>query len=337
VTAIVRVRGDDSPSGEKLRSVVRNPWTSFLARRLLGFIGIVVALVFATFLMVQLVPGDPVVNSLGPDTPLARVVEIRHQYGLDRPLLEQFTTYVGRLLHGDLGRNFLSQQPVTDLIKQRLGTSAQLAGTALLFVLLVGVAIGMLAAALTNEGRHRRLEVVFTGTTSVLGAVPEYLMATILAFLFAVELRLLPVAGSGSLSTLVLPALAVSVHGTATLSRIVRVETLNVLAQDYIRTARSDRLPWWTVYMRHALPNVLTAALALAGLIFASVLGGAIVVENVFARAGLGTSIVNAVIAKDYPTVQGITLVFGIAIVTINTLIDIAIALLDPRSLARHA
>jgi peptide/nickel transport system permease protein len=319
------------------RSLAGHVWVRFLARRLLRLAGVVVALVIATFLMVQLIPGDPVRNSVGLDTPSARVEAIRHEQGLDRPLLQQFTGYVGRLLHGDMGRNFTTQQPVKDLVTQRLGTSLELAGTALAFVLFFGVAIGMLAAALTKEGRRPRLEVLFTGTSSVLGAIPDYLMATILAFVFAVQFRLLPVAGAASASALVLPALAVGIHATATLSRVVRVESLNVLAQDYIRTARSDRLPWLTVYARHVLPNVLTAALALAGLIFASVLGGAIVVENVFARPGLGTAIVTAVIAKDYPTIQGITLVLGILVVSINTVVDFVLALLDPRSLARHA
>jgi peptide/nickel transport system permease protein len=195
----------------------------------------------------------------------------------------------------------------------------------------------MIAAALTQEGRHPRFERVFAAVTSVIGTVPDFLMATILAYIFAVQLRLLPVAGSGSFKTLILPALAVGLHSTATLARIVRVETLNVMAQGYIRTARSDRLPSWMIYIRHALPNAMATALTIGGLIFASVLGSAVVVEIVFARPGLGTALVHAVVQKDYPVIQGITLVLGIAVVLINTIVDVLLAILDPRSLQRQS
>jgi peptide/nickel transport system permease protein len=314
-----------------------NPWCRFVLRRLIGLVLILIGLVIATFLMVQLIPGDPVTNALGLDVPPAQLEAIRKQLGLDDPLYLQFWHYVSGLVHGDMGQSFYNSQPVADLIQERIGTSLELALAAILPVLVCGTAIGMIAAALTREGRHRRFELGFTAVTSVVGTVPDYLMGTILAFLFAVQFRLLPVAGAGSFKTLILPALAVGLHSTATLARIVRVETLNVMQQLYIRTARSDRLPAWIIYGRHALPNALTAALTIGGLIFASVLGGTVVVENVFARPGLGTALVHAVIVKDYPIIQGITLVLGITVVTINMLVDVVLALLDPRSLARHA
>jgi peptide/nickel transport system permease protein len=143
----------------------------------------------------------------------------------------------------------------------------------------------------------------------------------------------LPVAGGQELSALILPALAVSIRPIATLSRIVRVETLNVLASDYIRTARGKRLPWRLVYLRHTLPNVVTAALTVGGLLFSGLVGGAVVVENVFARPGLGTMLVQGVITHDYPVVQGITLVLGVTVVVVNTLVDVMVAALDPRAL----
>jgi peptide/nickel transport system permease protein len=154
-------------------------------------------------------------------------------------------------------------------------------------------------------------------------------------FVFAVQLRWLPVAGSGSLKTLILPVLAVASGPTMTLARLVRLETLNVLAQDYIRTGRSQRLPARLIYLRHALPNVVTAALTIGGVIFAHLVGGAVIVENIFARAGLGSALVHAVTAKQAVVVQGITLVIGITVVAINTLVDLTLAVLDPRSLAK--
>lgn len=318
-----------------MRAAATNPWAGFVGRRLVGLVFVLAALVVAVFLMVQLIPGDPIENSLGTEAPRAQVDALRHELGLDKPAFEQFTSYVDRLAHGNLGVVFSTREPVGQLIRERVGTSLQLAGAAFFLVLTLSIPIGILAAALTREGRFPRLEVGFVGITSVLGSIPDYLMATFLAFFFAVQFRLLPVAGSGSFSTLVLPALAVSIHSTATLSRIVRVETLNVLAQDYIRTARSKRLPSAVIYLRHALPNILTAALTVSGLIFASIVGGAVIVENVFARPGLGSALVDAVLRKEYAVIQGITLLLGLTVVLVNMIIDILLGIIDPRSLAR--
>ena len=207
----------------------------------------------------------------------------------------------------------------------------------LALVLALSVPAGMFAGAFTREGRHRRAEVGFTAATSVIGSLPEYLAGTFLAFFFAVLFRLLPVAGSEGWQSLVLPALAMSLRPIAILARLVRVETLNVLAMDYMRTARSKRLPARLVYWRHVLPNVVTAALTIGGILFAGLIGSAVVVENVFARPGLGTTLVNAVLGRDYPIIQGIILVLGFTVVTVNATVDILLAIVDPRSMSRQA
>jgi peptide/nickel transport system permease protein len=319
-----------------VRGTLQHPVVALILRRLGTMFFVIFFVMVAVFLMVQLVPGDPILNAFGENVDLSQLHRLRHEYGLDKPLVEQFYTWFVNTLHGDLGRSFQNQQPVTDLIRQRASTSLELALAALAIVLLVGIPLGILAGALTREGRHRKVEVGFTSVTAALASIPDYLFATILVFLLAVQFRVFPVAGSGSLKTLVLPALAVSLAPTMTLSRIVRVETLNVLAQDYIRTARSQRLPARLVYARHAGPNVLTAALTIGGLIFANIIGGAVIVENVFARAGLGTALVSGVLAKDYPVIQGITLVLAIVVVVMNTIVDIALGLADPRSMTRR-
>src|SRR5439155_14249898 len=153
-------------------------------------------------------------------------------------------------------------------------------------------------------------------------------------FVFAVWLRVLPVAGTTGPQALVLPALAVSIRSTAILTRIVRVETLNTLASDFIRTARGKRIPDRIIYSRHTLPNVVTAALTVGGLLFAGIIGGAVVVENVFARPGLGTSLVQAVLVRDYPVVQGVVLVLGVIVVVVNATVDLLLAAIDPRTAA---
>jgi peptide/nickel transport system permease protein len=246
-------------------------------------------------------------------------------------------TYVDHLFHGNLGSSFLTNQPVTQIISQGLSPSLQLAAAALLLVMVISIPLGLVAAALTQEGRHRRFELAFTTITSVGGAIPDFLTATVLAFLFAVEFRLFPAAGSGSFAQLVLPAIAVAAGPIWILARLVRLETLNVLAQDYIRTARSQRLPWPTVYARHVLPNVLTAALTIAGLLFANLIGGAVIVENVFNRQGLGTELVNAVLNKELVVVEGIALLLGAFILVVIVLVDVLLSVIDPRSLARRS
>lgn len=329
--------GDSEPGSGLLRTIASNQWTRFLIRRLVSLVLVLVALAIASFMMVRLIPGDPalIVGGLTANDEQLRI--IRHQLGIDQPFTVQFITYWINLAHGNLGTSFLTYQPVTEVIMQRIGPSLQLSSAALLLVMLFSIPAGMISGAFTREGRHKRFEVSLTGVTSVVGSLPEYLAGTFLAFVFAVWLRLLPVAGSEGLQSLILPALAISLRPMAILTRLVRVETLNVLAQDYIRTARSKRLPARLIYVRHALPNVVTAALTIGGILFAGIIGGAVIVENVFARPGLGTALVDAVLSRDYPVIQGIILVLGVIVVVVNATVDILLAVVDPRSVTRQA
>jgi peptide/nickel transport system permease protein len=324
----------ETARGLGLRS---SPWISFALRRLLSLVIVLVVLGILAFGMVRLIPGDPAAIVGGIGATQEQTNAVRQQLGLDEPIYVQFVTYWSNAAHGNLGSSFITHQPVTEVISQRIGVSLQLAAVSLLLVLVVSIPGGMLAGAVTRDGIHRRLEVGFTAATSVVGSLPEYLAGTFLAFIFAVLLRLLPVAGSEGWQSIILPALAVSLRPMAILSRLVRVETLNVLATDYMTTARSKRLPARLVYLRHALPNVVTAALTIGGILFAALIGGAVVVENVFARAGLGTALVQAVIQRDYPVIQGIILVLGVTVVTINAIVDLLLAIIDPRSLSRRA
>jgi peptide/nickel transport system permease protein len=315
----------------------KNIWVRFIGQRLAGLFAVLVALTIATFMMVRLIPGDPAENLAGPNTTGAELEELRRSLLLDRPLPEQFIHYVQNLLSGDLGTSYLTRQPVSEIIADRLPQSAQMAVLALILVLVSAILLGLIAGAVTQGGRRRKTELGFTAVTSVVGSVPEFLAGTFLAFIFAVSLGLLPVAGADGWQGLVLPVLALSLRPIAVLSRIVRVETLNVLAQDYIRTARSKRLPAPLIYLRHILPNVLTAALTIGGVLFAGLIGGGVVVEAVFARAGVGTALVNAVLSRDYPVVQGIMLLLGAAVVVINAIVDVVLGLIDPRSLAAQS
>jgi peptide/nickel transport system permease protein len=314
-----------------------NPWLAYALRRLFALVITLVAIGFVSFILLRLIPGDPAVLMAGDVADETVIQRVRVQLGIDKPLGEQFITYVVNLSRGDLGSSFQTKQPVGDLIRARGAKSLELAAISLALVLLISLPLGMVAGALTREGRHKRGEVLFAGVTSVIGSIPEFLLGTFLAFVFAVWLRLLPVAGDVGWQSLVLPALAISLRSIAVLSRIVRLETLNTLASDYMRTARSKRLPTRLIYLRHALPNVTTAALTIGGLLFAGVVGGAVIVENVFNRPGLGTTLVAAIGTRDYPVVQGLVLVLGSTLVLVNATVDLILALIDPRSIARHA
>jgi peptide/nickel transport system permease protein len=316
-------------------ALVRNPWFRFILRRLVALFFVLFALIVVVFFMVHLVPGDPAFVLVGLTSTPADVARIHHQLGLDRPILTQLWTYIDHALHGDLGRSYIYGQPVGQLIRQRVGQSLQLALAGLVIVLTVGMSLGIAMAAYTRDGRHRRAENGFVGVTSIVGSLPEFLTATVLAYLFAVKYRWLPVAGANGFKALILPAVAVSLAPTMALARIVRVTTLRVLSQDYIRTARSQRLPTRTIYISHVLPNVLAAALTIGGLIFAGLIGGAVIVENVFARAGIGTALVDSVTSKDYPVIQGITLLVGTVVVIANAIVEIVLAIIDPRFMSQ--
>lgn len=314
----------------------RNAWAMFVVRRLARLVISLVVLLTLTFAMIHLVPGDPVRAALGPEAPVEVIEQRRQALGLNRPIIAQFVDYAVGVLHGDFGTSLLSAEPVAEMLADRLPNTLRLAAVAFSLVMLLALPLGMLVAVLTREGRRRGVELLFTSVTGLLGVLPEFLLAVGLVFVFAVTLRWLPIAGSEGAAAHVLPAAALALPAAATLARIVRVEMLKVLGEDYIRTARSKWLPGRLLYLRHALPNMLTAAITLGGLLLASLIGGSILIEQVFAWSGIGRMSFQAVIAKDYPVVQAAVLIYGGAVLTANLVVDLLLGLLDPRSAIRE-
>jgi peptide/nickel transport system permease protein len=314
-----------------------NPWASFAVRRLWRFVVSLWVLVTAAFLMIHLVPGDPVRAALGLTAPPALVRAKREALGLNDPLLTQYWHYLQSVFRGDFGTSMNSNLPVSGVIADRLPATVQMAVLAFAVVVVVSVPVGVAMAVLTRGGRRRGGELAFTSTSVFLAAIPEFLLAVALVYVFAVKLHLLPVAGRSSPASYVLPVLALAVAPTAVLARIVRVELLAVLGNDYVRTARAKRLPARLVYVRHALPNALTATLTLGGLLLTAMVAGTVLVENVFAWPGLGSTIVQSILQRDYPLVQGIVLVYGVMVLLVNLLVDVLLALLDPRSTIRES
>ncbi|SDK02045.1 ABC transporter permease [Streptomyces indicus] len=326
--------------GPKARAAAgrsRSPWLAFALRRAVGLAGVLITLVVGTFLMVKLMPGDPAQARLGANATPEQLAQTRQEMGLDQPVLTQFTDYVGGLLRGDLGESFQTGQPVGKMIGDGMPFTAQLALMAMVLVLVLSVPLGMAVAVACRGGRRRSLDTAFTSATAFAQAIPEYVLGTLLVALFAVKLAWLPPSGAATLSAMVLPVLAVSIGPVCTLARIVRRETSAVLTMDYLRTARGRRLRGLRLYARHALPNLLTSTLTVGGLILVGLLGGTVIVESVFAWPGVGLASFKAIIARDYPVIQGMVLVIGLLAALLNLLVDVVLGLLDPRTLNAKA
>jgi len=326
-----------SADARTLRTLADEPWVRFAVRRLGRLLVSVWVLVTASFLMIHLIPGDPVRAALGPTAPLS-VVEARRQVmGLNDPVWLQYLHYLRDLFHGRLGESMTTGLPVSKVIGDRLPATLQLAVLAFVVAVALSVPLGLLMAVLTRGGRRRPVELGFTSTSVVLGAIPEFLIAVGLVYLFSVRLGWAPVAGRAGPDSFVLPVLALSIGPAAVLARIVRVETLTVLQADYIRTARAKRLSRARIYLRHALPNAVTATITIGGLLLGALVAGTVLVENVFAWPGLGSSIVSSILSKDYSLVQGTVLVYGLGVLLVNLVVDVALATLDPRSTIRES
>jgi peptide/nickel transport system permease protein len=303
-----------------------------IARRLLRFAVSMAVLLVASFAMIHLIPGDPVRASLGPTAPADLVARRRAELGLDDPLLAQFGRYLHGVFTGRFGTSFISRQPVAEIIGPRLANTLELAALATLVALLIAIPLGMALAVRTENGRNRGTELSFTAVTGAVAAVPEFLLGVGLVVVFAVLLKWLPPARKAGPETFILPIAALAAGPAAVLARLVRVETLRELGRDYVRMARAKRLPARRLYLRHLLPNTLTATLTVGGLVLSSLIAGTVVVEYVFAWPGLGARIIDSITAKDYPVAQGVILVYGAIVLAINLAVDLALAAIDPRS-----
>ena len=307
----------------------------FLARRLLATIPVMAIVAVLVFSMLRLTPGDPASIIAGAAATSADIAGIRDKLGLDRPIVEQFAIWIGNLARGDLGESFFFKKTVASLVADRLEPTLALATLTLVWSIVVAVPLGVVAAYKQGTWVDR----VVMGF-SVLGfSVPVFVIGYVLIYVFAIELAWLPVQGyqplrdgvGGFLQRLVLPSLTLSVIYIALIARITRTSVLEVLGEDYIRTARAKGLPRSTVLMRHALRNAAVPIVTVIGSGAALLIGGVVVTESVFSIPGLGRLTVDAVLARDYPTVQAVILLFSLVYVLLNLLVDVAYTFLDPR------
>ena len=302
----------------------------FLAKRLLGAIPVAFGVSLLAFSMTHLTPGDPVSIMLGERATAEDIARLREQLGLDEPFYVQYVTFVSRALRGDLGTSIRSGQPVLTEIAARLGPTAALTGAAMLIAITLGLTLGTLAAV----SRSPLLETLIM-TFAMLGiSMPTFWSGLLFILFFALTLDWLPVTGSG-LPGLVLPAVTLALPSAAVLARITRSSLLEVLDQDYIRTARSKGLVERVVTYKHGLRNAFIPILTIIGLQVGGLMAGSVIVESVFARPGIGRFAVNAILARDFPQIQGIVLLAGLVYVLVNALVDLFYGVLDPRIEAR--
>jgi len=307
----------------------------YLLRRLLGTIPVMLVVAVFIFLMLRLTPSDPAAVIAGDNATTEQVAQIRTQLGLDRPMVEQFFIWSGKVLRGDLGESFFFKKTVASLIGERIEPTLSLALFTMVLAVLIAVPLGVLAA-------HRQgswIDRIVMGF-SVLGfSMPSFVVAYLLIYLFAVWLNWLPVQGyqriaeglGGWVRGLVLPSLTLSVIFVALIARMTRTSMLEVLSEDYIRTARAKGQSERKVLFRHALRNAAVPIVTVIGLAVALLIGGVIVTESVFTIPGLGRLTVDAVLARDYPTIQAVILLFSFVYVMINLTVDMMYTLLDPR------
>lgn len=314
--------------------------TAYLTKRLLiALVTLAVASV-VVFSMLEIVPGDPARVMLGMNATPDAVQALRDQMGLDQPLLVRYLDWIGRLLTFDLGKSYTYNVPVRDLVAERVVVSLPLAVMALALSTLIAIPVGIFSA----ERRGRVADTISMGAAQLGVAVPNFWFALLLIYVFAVWLRMVPAGGfpgwgAGAwpaLKSLILPAIALALPQAAILSRVTRSAMLEVLGEDYIRTARAKGMPRNIVLWRHALRNALIPVLTILGLQFAFLLAGTIIIENVFYLPGLGRLIFQAITQRDLIVVESVVMLLVAMVVLVNLLVDLSYAVVDPRLRTRR-
>jgi peptide/nickel transport system permease protein len=307
----------------------------FILGRLLAIVPVLVLVTAGVFFLIHLTPGDPIDAMMAESADPGVKAALSRQLGLDQPIHVQYLRWMGRVLHGDLGRSIRNNQPVIEDVGRRIRPSVELALLAILIALVVAFPLGILSAA------RRNTPVDGAGTTFALIGIcmPNFLIALLLIFLFGVTLRWLPVSGYtdpledpvNGLRSLTLPAITLGLALGAVITRTLRSSLLEALSEDYVRTGRAKGLPERVILGRHALKNSLIPVVTVLGLQLGGLIGGAVITEYVFALPGVGRLVVDAVFARDYPLVQGVVLLIALAYIATNLLVDLVYGFLDPR------
>lgn len=298
-----------------------------MIKRLLGVVPVVFGVVLLTFLLVHAVPGDPVEVMLGESASSADRMQLRADLGLNQPIYMQFSVYLNKLVHGDLGVSIHSKKPIIDLLAERLPATAKLALLALSFAIFIGLPLGIIAALKVNQWPDKLANLLSLS----ISAMPHFWMGPMLMMVFALWLGLLPVSGMESGAAIILPALTLGFGLAAILTRMTRASMLEVLHEDFIRTARAKGLTEYAVILRHALRAALLPIVTVLGLQLGSLLAGTVITETVFSWDGVGRLLVESIEKRDYPVTQACVLVVALLYVAVNLATDIIYTKIDPR------
>lgn len=300
---------------------------SQLSSRFLALVVVLFGVSLATFLMVHAVPGDPVFALVGDQATAEDIARVRHDLGLDRPLPEQYMRYIGRAVQGDFGTSIRTGQPVIRSISERFPSTIYLTLAAIFLSTLSGLVVGVVAAV----SRSRFVEFLVSVFPLVGLSMPTFWSGLLLITLFGLVLKWVPVVGDAGLRSLILPAIALALPTSAVVARMTRTTMLATLGEDFVRTAKAKGLPGRLVVYKHALKAALIPVVTVVSLQVGALLGGAIIVESVFARPGLGRLAVEAILARDFPVVQGVVLVSALVFVLVNFAAELIYSALDPR------
>ena len=298
-----------------------------MMKRFLGVVPVVFGVVLLTFLLVHAVPGDPIEVMLGESASSADRMQLRADLGLDQPIYVQFGAYLNKLAHGDLGVSIHSKKPIVDLLAERLPATAKLALLALSFAILIGIPLGLIAALKVNQWPDKLANLLSLS----ISAMPHFWMGPMLMMVFAIWLGLLPVSGMESGTAIVLPALTLGFGLAAILTRMTRASMLEVLHEDFIRTARAKGLTEHAVILRHALRAALLPIVTVLGLQLGSLLAGTVITETVFSWDGVGRLLVESIEKRDYPVTQACVLMVALLYVMLNLATDMIYTKIDPR------
>jgi peptide/nickel transport system permease protein len=305
---------------------------SFVGRRLLQLIPVAVGVTIVAFFMIHLIPGDPAQTILGLHATPQKTALLNKQFGLDKPLITQYWLFLGRLLHGNLGQSLIVGGPVSSLIWQRISPTLWLIVYAAVIAIIISVPLAMIAATRKDAVRDQLVRAV-----PLLGlGMPPFWVGFLLIYGFGIKLRWFPVSGygagfSGHVRSMFLPSLTVAIALSPVVIRSLRASMLNVLGAEFITTARSKGVPARRLFLRHVLRNAVIPAITVLGINIGFLIGGTVVVETVFAVPGIGQLMINSIFQRDFPVVQGVTLVFAVLVVLVNLLADMTYAALDPR------
>ncbi|HKG24813.1 MAG TPA: nickel ABC transporter permease [Thermomicrobiales bacterium] len=302
--------------------------TAYIRGKLLSTVIVLFGVSLLSFMILHLIPGDPVQVMSGQTGASASDMEkLRHQLGLDNPIYVQYVNFITNALQGDLGRSIISRQPVSRMVLDQIVPTIKLTVAGMGLAIVMGVTLGIAAAVRPNSLLDSGIMIVAT-----LGiAIPSFWFALLLIYAFSVHYHWFPAAGGQGLKPLVLPAVTLGISAAAVIARLTRSSMLEVMRQDYIGTARAKGLRERAVVYRHGLKNALIPVVTVVGLQFGALLSGAVIVETVFARQGIGRLAIDAILNKDYPLVQGTVLITATAYVLTNLVIDLLYAMLDPR------